>query len=67
VLSEQSVLNRWRGLVSSGPVSREDVRTARALIRQLPPESPLRIRLASELDELQALIKRSSTRTSSRT
>jgi hypothetical protein len=55
VLSEQSVLNRWRELFSGGQVTDKNIKSAQTLIDQLPPESPVRMRLGREIKELREL------------
>ena len=54
LLSETDVTNKWRSLFGAGRVTSETIESARVLIDQLPPESPLRVRLGNELDEIRA-------------
>jgi len=53
VLSEQEVSKSWTRLFKSKVVDDEILRKAEALLNNLRPESPLRHRLATELEELQ--------------
>jgi hypothetical protein len=55
VLSEQTVVERWREVFAGGPVTGETIQLAQALIDQLPPESPVRLRLGREINELRKL------------
>lgn len=52
LLTEKEVSASWRKLFSKREMSDEIVSKAQALIDNLRPESPLRHRLDSELDEL---------------
>ncbi len=51
MLTEQEVSRSWRQLVK-GELTSETFTKAEALLDELRPESPLRHRLSSELDEL---------------
>jgi len=55
LLTEQEVARSWRRLMQSGDLSIEIVTRAEALIDNLQPESPLRHRLTTELEEIQKL------------
>jgi hypothetical protein len=55
MLSEQTIANRWTSLFQGGHVTSETIRSAEEMIDQLPPESPLRVRLGDELRELRKL------------
>ncbi len=51
MLTEQEVSRSWARLFKGG-ISGEDIIKGEALLDELRPESPLRHRLSSELDEL---------------
>jgi hypothetical protein len=51
VLTEQEVTRSWAKLMK-GEITSETFAKAETLLDELRPESPLRHRLASELDEL---------------
>jgi len=51
VLTEQEVSRSWSRLFK-GEITEESIAKADALLDELRPESPLRHRLSSELDEL---------------
>ena len=51
MLTEQEVSRSWARLFK-GEVTGEDITKGEALLDELRPESPLRHRLGSELDEL---------------
>ena len=55
VLSEHDVSLMWRELFHNPSVTSETVVKAKALLEELKPESPLRHRLAVELDEIRDL------------
>ena len=52
MLPEQTVANKWNVIFKGGNVTSTTIRSAEDLIDQLPPESPLRVRLKDELREL---------------
>jgi hypothetical protein len=52
VHSEHDVSLMWRELFRTPSVTSETVVEAKALLEELQPESPLRHRLAVELDEI---------------
>ena len=52
LLTEQEISRSWRNLFKEGGVTIEAVTKAEALLEELRPESPLRHRLGSELEEL---------------
>jgi hypothetical protein len=54
VLTEQEVERSWRRLFKGG-LSAESFTRGEALLDELRPESPLRHRLSSELEELRTL------------
>jgi len=58
MLSEQTIVNRWSKLFKGGRITSGAIRSAEEMIDQLPPESPLRIRLNGELRELRKLAAR---------
>ncbi len=52
LLTEQEVSRTWRKLFSRTDLNEEIFAKAEALIEELRPESPLRHRLGTELEEL---------------
>jgi hypothetical protein len=57
LLTEQEVSRSWRKLFTKTQVTNETFTRAEALIDELRAESPLRHRLATELEELRQLHK----------
>ncbi|MGE0758433.1 MAG: hypothetical protein AB7O38_15505 [Pirellulaceae bacterium] len=55
MLTEAEVERSFRKLLKGGPYNQEVYEKGEALLEQLRPESPLRHRLASELEELREL------------
>ncbi len=55
LLNERDVTTQWRKLFTGQEITDAVLSTARALLNRLSPESPLRIRLAMELDEIKKL------------
>ena len=55
MLTEQEVARSWRRLFKDRDISTESVDKAEALLEELRPESPLRHRLGSELEEIRRL------------
>ena len=55
MLTEQEVARSWRKLFKGGEFDDAGLTRAAALLDELRPESPLRHRLMSELDELRKL------------
>jgi hypothetical protein len=55
VLTEEQVQRSFRNLFRSTEVSNDSIEKAEALIDQLRLESPLRHRLAEELEELRKI------------
>jgi hypothetical protein len=55
LLTEAEVERSYRKLLKGGEITPETLEKADALLDQLRPESPLRHRLYSELDELREL------------
>jgi hypothetical protein len=55
LLTEQQISRTWRGLFKGQDFSSDAVMKAEALLEELRPESPLRHRLESELEELRKL------------
>jgi hypothetical protein len=51
-MDEREVLRAWRELFHNGKITSETLDKAEAFLEGLSGESPLRIRLASELEEL---------------
>ena len=60
MLSEGAVANRWRSLFKGGHITSETIRSAKEMIDQLPPESPLRVRFDHELSELREVAARNN-------
>jgi hypothetical protein len=54
VLTEQEVSRSWATLFK-GEITSESLAKAESLLEELRPESPLRHRLGSELDELREM------------
>jgi hypothetical protein len=52
LLTEAEVERSFRKLLKSGPLSLEILEKGEALLEKLRPESPLRHRLAEELEEI---------------
>ena len=59
MLTEQEVSRTWRKLFKNGGITEESLNKAEALLDELRPESPLRLRLGNELDELRKLCQTS--------
>jgi hypothetical protein len=53
-VDERDVLNAWRTLFRGESPTTQTWATAESLLNRLNGESPIRIRLAAELDELRA-------------
>jgi len=60
LLAESDVTRKWRELFKDGDVTGETIDQAQRLIDELHPESPLRVRLGSELDEIRDCLSRKS-------
>jgi hypothetical protein len=56
VLTEAEVHRSFRRLFGSGEINQEAIERAEQLIDLLRVESPLRLRLSEELDELRQLV-----------
>lgn len=56
MVTEAEVERSFRKLLNSGPLNQEMWEKGEELLEQLRAESPLRHRLASELDELRDMI-----------
>jgi len=54
-MRDQDVTTQWRQLFQGRKVSAQTLTKAEALLKRLGGESPLRLRLAQELDELRKL------------
>ncbi|HWA97030.1 MAG TPA: hypothetical protein VG713_00995 [Pirellulales bacterium] len=57
MLTEQEVSKSWRQLFSRPQLDEDTFTKAEALIEELRPESPLRHRLGTELNELRKMRK----------
>ena len=55
MLTEQQINRSWRRLFGTGEFTEETFEKAENLLEELRPESPLRHRLGSELEELRNL------------
>jgi hypothetical protein len=55
LLTEQQINRSWRKLFGTGDFTEEDFGKAEILLEELRPESPLRHRLGTELEELRKL------------
>jgi hypothetical protein len=55
MLDERDVINKWRSLFDGRVVTSDSLAKAEALIEGFSGESPLHIRLAKELSEIQKL------------
>ena len=58
-MNEANVTMLWRKLFRGQEVTGLTLKEAEALLKKLKAESPLRLRLTTELDELQQLHKKS--------
>ena len=67
MLPEQTVANKWNIIFKGGNVTSKTIGSAERLIDQLPPESPLRVRLKDELRELRNVAARSDKAADSQT
>jgi hypothetical protein len=54
-VDERDVINSWRSLFHGKEVTTDSIAKAEALLDGLSGESPLHLRLAKELEELQKL------------
>jgi hypothetical protein len=61
LLTEQQVSRTWGTLFRGHELTIERVTEAESLLENLRPESPLRHRLATELDEIRKLYERQNT------
>jgi len=57
LLTEQEISRTWRALFRSSACNDETFAKAERLLNELRPESPLRHRLGTELDELRQRAK----------
>jgi hypothetical protein len=57
-LDERDVMNTWRSLFHEKEITSRTLTKAEAMLDSLSGESPLHIRLAKELEELQKLQKK---------
>jgi len=55
MLTEQEVSRSWRKLFRGGEFNDDTFARAEILLAELRPESPLRHRLATELDEIREM------------
>ncbi len=56
LLTENEVSRSWRNLLKTTDLTDDVLNKAEALLDELRPESPLRHRLGSELDELRKIV-----------
>jgi hypothetical protein len=54
-VDERDVMNSWRSLFNGKEITTDSLAKAAALLDSLSGESPLHLRLAKELEELQNL------------
>jgi hypothetical protein len=52
MLDEHDVVVMWRKLFDGSKITNKTVASADKLLNELPPESPLRVRLDAELDDI---------------
>jgi hypothetical protein len=57
-VDERDVINSWRSLFNGKELTTDSLEKAEALLDSLSGESPLHLRLAKELEELQKLRKK---------
>jgi hypothetical protein len=57
MLSERDVTTLWRQLFKEQETTVATLAKAKALLSKLSPESPLRLRLGVELDEMRAKLQ----------
>jgi hypothetical protein len=57
LLTEQEISRSWRSLFRTAECTAETIERAEQLLDELRPESPLRHRLGTELDELRKRVK----------
>ena len=57
-MDERDVINSWRSLFNGKELTTDSLEKAEALLDSLSGESPLHLRLAKELEELQKLRKK---------
>jgi hypothetical protein len=57
LLTEQEIARSWRRLFSTSEINEEILNKAESLLDELRPESPLRHRLGTELDELRKKVQ----------
>jgi hypothetical protein len=55
MLDERYVINKWRSLFDGHMITSDSLAKAEALLEDFSGESPLHIRLAKELREIQTL------------
>ena len=58
MLSEHDAIVRWRSLFRNGDIEQKTITAAQQVLKQLPQESPVRFRLATELKEIRGLRRR---------
>jgi hypothetical protein len=56
MLSERDVTTLWRALFKDQEITAATLSKAKALLNKLRPESPLRLRLGAELEEMRAML-----------
>jgi hypothetical protein len=54
-LNERDVTTLWRQLFQGKAITNESIKSAESLLDDLSPESPLRVRLSVELDEIRKI------------
>ncbi len=61
-MTERDATTMWRTLFNGQSITEASLDKAEAILDSMNPESPLRMRLATELQELRKLAKRSGRR-----
>jgi hypothetical protein len=57
MLDESDAVRKWRDLFQGRPVTPKSLADAEALVDKMHPESPLRLRLATELVEIRDVFR----------
>lgn len=57
MLSERDVTTLWRKLFDEPEITAATLTKAKSLLNKLSPESPLRLRLSVELEEMRTMLQ----------